>query len=243
MLLVLLIVVMTAVAWVWLRNQPPGQQKPAILKLVIIAGVVMVVLMAITGRLPILFAALAFLFPLVRRILPSLLMGRLSGLMGSGQAKAQPGNQSNVSSDILKMTLDHDSGDMAGEIVKGPMAGRELADLAESEFIELLQHCRDEDEDSARLLESYLDRRFGDSWRTDDPAGDDGAQDSERENSNSGGSLTDSEALDILGLKAGANRDEIIQAHRRVMQKMHPDRGGSNYLAARVNEAKERLLS
>jgi DnaJ-domain-containing protein 1 len=123
------------------------------------------------------------------------------------------------------------------------MAGRELADLAESEFIELLQHCRDEDEDSARLLESYLDRRFGDSWRTDDPAGDDGAQDSERENSNSGGSLTDSEALDILGLKAGANRDEIIQAHRRVMQKMHPDRGGSNYLAARVNEAKERLLS
>jgi hypothetical protein len=240
---VLLIVVMTAVAWVWLRNQPPGQQKPAILKLVIIAGVVMVVLMAITGRLPILFAALAFLFPLVRRILPSLLMGRLSGLMGSGQAKAQPGNQSNVSSDILKMTLDHDSGDMTGEIVKGPMAGRELADLAESEFIELLQHCRDEDEDSARLLESYLDRRFGDSWRTDDPAGDDGAQDSERENSNSGGSLTDSEALDILGLKAGANRDEIIQAHRRVMQKMHPDRGGSNYLAARVNEAKERLLS
>jgi hypothetical protein len=240
---VLLIVVMTAVAWVWLRNQPPGQQKPAILKLVIIAGVAMVVLMAITGRLPILFAALAFLFPLVRRILPSLLMGRLSGLMGSGQAKAQPGNQSNVSSDILKMTLDHDSGDMTGEIVKGPMAGRELADLAESEFIELLQHCRDEDEDSARLLESYLDRRFGDSWRTDDPAGDDDAQDSERENSNSGGSLTDSEALDILGLKAGANRDEIIQAHRRVMQKMHPDRGGSNYLAARVNEAKERLLS
>jgi len=246
-LLVLLIVAMTAVAWVWLRSQPPGQQKPAILKLVIIASVVMVVLMAVTGRLPILFAALAFLFPLVRRILPSLLMGRLSGLMGSGQAKAQPGNQSNVSSDILKMTLDHDSGDMTGEIVKGPMAGQALADLAESEFIELLQYCRDQDEDSARLLESYLDRRFGDSWRTDDPAGDDGgqngAQDSERESSNSGGSLTDSEALDILGLKAGAKRDEIIQAHRRVMQKMHPDRGGSNYLAARVNEAKERLLS
>jgi hypothetical protein len=234
---------MTAVAWVWLRNQPSGQQKPAIIKLVVIAGVVIVVLMAITGRLPILFAALAFLFPLVRRILPSLLMGRLSGLMGSGQAKAQPGNQSNVSSDILKMTLDHDSGDMTGEIVEGPMAGRALADLAESEFIGLLQYCRDQDEDSARLLESYLDRRFGDSWRTDDPAGDDRAQDGERESSNSGGSLTDSEALDILGLKAGANRDEIIQAHRRVMQKMHPDRGGSNYLAARVNEAKERLLS
>ncbi len=244
--LVLLIAVMTFVAWVWLRNQPPGQQKPAIIKLVVIAGVVMVVLMAITGRLPILFAALAFLFPLLRRVLPSLLMGRLSGL-GGGQAKAKPGNQSHVSSDILKMTLDHDSGDMTGEIVKGPMAGRALADLAESEFIGLLQYCRDQDEDSARLLETYLDRRFGDSWRTDDPAGDDGAQNgeqgNERESSNSGGALTDNEALDILGLEAGASRDEIIQAHRRMMQKMHPDRGGSNYLAARVNEAKERLLS
>ena len=246
MLFVLLIAVMTVVAWVWLRNQPPGQQKPAILKLVVIAGVVTVVLMVITGRLPILFAMLAFLFPLLRRVLPSLLMGRLSGL-GSGQAKAQPGNQSHVSSDILKMTLDHDSGDMTGEIVKGPMAGRALADLAESEFIGLLQYCRDQDEDSARLLETYLDRRFGDSWRTGDPTGDDraqnGEQNGERKSSNSSGTLTDSEALDILGLQEGASRDEIIQAHRRMMQKMHPDRGGSNYLAARVNEAKERLLS
>lgn len=245
MLLVLLIAVMTGVAWVWLRNQPPGQQKPAILKLALIAGVVMVVLMAITGRLPILFAMLAFLFPLLRRVLPSLLRGRLSGL-GGDQTKAKPGNQSNVASDIINMTLDHDSGDMTGEIVKGPMAGRALADLAESEFIGLLQYCREQDEDSARLLETYLDRRFGESWRPDDPAGDatgqGDEQNDERKNSNSGGSLTDSEALDILGLEAGASRDEIIQAHRRVMQKMHPDRGGSNYLAARVNEAKERLL-
>jgi len=110
-----------------------------------------------------------------------------------------------------------------------------------------LQYCREQDEDSARLLETYLDRRFGDSWRTDDPTGDDraqnGEQNGERKSSNSSGTLTDSEALDILGLQEGASRDEIIQAHRRMMQKMHPDRGGSNYLAARVNEAKERLLS
>lgn len=238
--LVLLIAVMTLIAWVWLRNQPPGQQKPAIVKLVVIAGVVLVVVMAITGRLPILFAMLAFLFPLLRRVLPSLLMGRLSGL-GGGRAK--PGNQSHVSSDILNMTLDHDSGDMTGEIVKGPMAGRALADLDESEFIGLLQYCRDQDEDSTRLLETYLDRRFGDSWRTDDPAGDDSKQSNEHESSNSGSALTNAEALDILGLEAGASRDEIIQAHRRMMQKMHPDRGGSNYLAARINEAKERLLS
>ena len=240
--LTLLVVVMAVVAWVWLRNQPASQRKSAILKLVSIAGILMVVLLAITGRLHIVFALLAFLFPLLRRVLPSLLMGRMRG-SGRGDASAKPGNQSHVSSDILEMTLDHDSGTMSGEIVKGPMAGRVLADMGESEFIELLQYCRDQDEDSARLLETYLDRRFGDSWRTDDPAGDDSAEESEPENSGSGGALSDSEALDILGLEPGASRDEIVQAHRRVMQKMHPDRGGSNYLAARVNEAKERLLS
>jgi len=238
--LTLLVVIMAVVAWVWLRNQPPGQQKPAILKLVSIAGILMAVVLAVTGRLQVLLALLVFLFPLLRRVLPSLLMGRMPG---SGEASAKPGNQSHVSSDILNMTLDHDSGTMSGEILKGPMAGRALADLGEGEFIELLQYCRDHDEDSARLLETYLDRRFGDSWRTDDPAGDDSAGESEPENSGSGGALTESEALDILGLEAGASRDEIVQAHRRVMQKIHPDRGGSNYLAARVNEAKERLLS
>ncbi len=233
---------MAVVAWVWLRNQPPGQRKPAIIKLVLAAGILVLVLLAVTGRLYLLVGLLAFLLPLLRRVLPSILMGRMSGA-GRGEAKAKPGNQSHVSSDILNMTLDHDSGTMSGEILKGPMAGRAMADMGESEFIELLQYCRDHDEDSARLLETYLDRRFGDSWRTDDPAGDDSAGNSERENSDGGGPLTDSEALDILGLGAGASRDEIIQAHRRMMQKMHPDRGGSNYLAARVNEAKERLLS
>jgi len=233
---------MAVVAWVWLRNQPPSQRKPAIIKLVVAAGILMLVLLAVTGRLYLLVGLMAFLLPLLRRVLPSILMGRMAGA-GRGDAKAKPGNQSNVSSDILNMTLDHDSGTMSGEILKGPMAGRALADMGESEFIELLQYCRDHDEDSARLLETYLDRRFGDSWRTDDPAGDDSASNNEGENSDSGGPLTNSEALDILGLEAGASRDEIIQAHRRMMQKMHPDRGGSNYLAARINEAKERLLS
>ena len=240
--LTLLLVIATVVAWVWLRSQPTSQRKPAIVKLTLIAGVVMLAVLALTGRLNILFALLIFLLPLLRRVLPSLLTGSVPGF-GRGGAKAKPGNQSHVSSDIFNMTLDHDSGDMNGEILKGPMAGRALSDLGESEFIELLQYCRAQDEDSARLLETYLDRRFGDSWRTDDPSDADSADSSNHESLGGGGALTDSEALDILGLEEGASRDEIIQAHRRMMQKMHPDRGGSNYLAARVNEAKERLLS
>ncbi|AXS82870.1 MULTISPECIES: molecular chaperone DnaJ [Marinobacter] len=243
MQLTLLVIVLSVFAWVWLRNQPPSQRKPALIKLLLFAGIAMVVLLAVTGRVHFLLALLVFLYPLLRRVLPSILMGRMAGA-GSGEAKAKPGNQSHVSSDILEMSLDHDSGTMNGKILKGPMAGRALADLGESEFIELLRYCREHDEDSARLLESYLDRRFGDSWRADDVASDDGGESRDRANSgDAGGPLTKSEALDILGLEPGASREEIIQAHRRMMQKLHPDHGGSNYLAARINEAKERLLS
>ncbi|GGC59218.1 DnaJ domain-containing protein [Marinobacter halophilus] len=239
-LITLLVIVLSVVAWVWLRNQPASQRKPAMIKLALMAGIGLAAVLAVTGRLHFLVALLAGLFPLLRRVLPSILSGGTAG-----RAKAKPGNQSHVSSDILEMSLDHDSETMTGNILKGPMAGRALADLGESEFIELLRYCREQDEDSARLLETYLDRRFGDSWRADDQA-DAGRAESGASNSdsaNAGGPLTDSEAQDILGVEPGASREEIIQAHRRMMQKMHPDRGGSNYLAARVNEAKERLLS
>lgn len=237
--LTLLVILLSIVAWIWLRSLPPSQRNPAILKLALIVGIAIVVVLAVTGRLHFLFVLLAFLYPLLRRLLPSLLKGGMAG-----SAKATSGNQSHVSSDILEMSLDHDSGTMSGKILKGPMAGRELADLGESEFIELLRYCRAHDEDSARLLETYLDRRFGDSWRADDEACADGGQSGDRgQSGNTSGPLTESEALDILGLEPGASREEIIQAHRRMMQKVHPDHGGSNYLAARINEAKEYLLS
>ena len=239
--LTLVVIVVAIVAWLWVRNQPAGQRNAAILKLALLAGIGVVVLLAVTGRLHFLFAGLAFLYPLLRRLLPSLLRGGIGGMAGG--AKANPGNQSHVSSDILEMTLDHDSGTMSGKIIKGPMEGRELADLTESEFLELLRYCRAQDEDSARLLESYLDRRFGDSWRADDEAGDEGSEAGESGAGSAGGPLTENEALDILGLEPGASRDEIIKAHRRMMQKLHPDHGGSNYLAARINEAKECLLA
>ena len=232
----LIFLVMALFAALWLRSLPRRQRGPAAIRLSLIVGIVIVVLLAVTGRLHFVFALAAFLYPFLRRVLPGLLMGRMAG---AGSAKAKAGNQSHVSGDILEMTLDHDSGDMSGKVIQGPMAGRELSDLEENEFLELLRYCRKHDEDSARLLESYLDHRFGDSWRADDEAG---AENETSGRGNGGGPLTESEALDILGLEPGASREDIIQAHRRMMQKVHPDHGGSNYLAARINEAKECLL-
>ena len=56
------------------------------------------------------------------------------------------------------------------------------------------------------------------------------------------GKMTVAEAREILGVKADASREEIIKAHRRMMQKVHPDRGGTDYLAAQLNQAKDTLL-
>lgn len=240
MLLTLLIMVMAVGAYIWLRNQPASQRKPAIIKLVVAALAIVLALLAVTGRLYLVAGLLAGLLPFLRRILPGILMGRVARGMGRGGTKASSGNESRVTSDILDMTLDHDSGEMDGSILKGPFAGRMLADLGETEFIDLLQYCRQNDMDSARLLETYLDRRFGDSWRDDDPGGE-GEAESEA-SQGGGGPLTEEEARDILGVEPGASREDIIKAHRRMMQKLHPDRGGSNYLAARINEAKARLL-
>lgn len=242
--LVLVGIIAALLGWYWVRNLLPAQRKPAILKLLIMGTVTVVAVLALTGRFYLVLALLAGLLPILRRLLPGLLMGRLfrgSGIpgMGSRRSRARSGNQSRVTSDILEMSLDHDSGDMTGKVLKGTFSGRDLAELGEGEFIELLRFCRDNDPDSARLLETYLDRRFGDSWREDDQdQGHAGEQTTGRARS---GELTQQEALEILGLQPGATRDEIVQAHRQMMQKMHPDRGGSTYLASLINEAKDVL--
>lgn len=242
-LLFIVLIIIAVIGWFWVRNLPVPQRRPAVLVLLLVGVLLIMIVLALAGRFYLVLALLAGLLPLLKRLVPGLIMGRvLRGMkMPGGRAQPSAGNQSRVTSQVLEMTLDHDTGDMAGTVLDGPLAGRLLADLSESEFIQLLQFCRETDEDSARLLESYLDRRFGDSWRDDDSA-ESGAQQGSAQAQQRSGPLTEQEALEILGLTSGASRDEIVDAHRRMMQKMHPDRGGSDYLAALINQAKDVLL-
>lgn len=159
--------------------------------------------------------------------------GNIGGLFG-GAGRRSSGQTSTVRSPMLEMTLDHDSGAMAGRILAGPQAGRSLDDFDLAGLAAMLSSF---DAESATLLESYLDRRFP-AWRQHaqgDAAGRNGS-------STSGSKMTVEEAYEILGLQPGAGPDEIGRAHRTLMKKLHPDQGGSTYLAARVNAAKDTLL-
>ena len=155
------------------------------------------------------------------------------GEMFSGRSRSS-GRRSQVRSQFLDMTLDHDTGELKGNIVAGPYAGRALDSFDLRELTAMMANF---DAESIPLLESYLDRRFP-AWRAN--AQGDGA--GRHGGAPPSGKMTEEEAYQILGLQPGAGRDDISRAHRALMKKLHPDQGGSTYLAARVNEAKDTLL-
>jgi hypothetical protein len=164
-----------------------------------------------------------------------LLWGRGSTPWG-GWPGASRGQSSRVTTDHLEMELDHDTGAMRGRVLKGFFTGRDLEDLKPVELAHLWQDCRFNDPQSARLVEAYLDRVHP-TWR------DDLARGEAEHRSGPDGKMTPEQALEILGLQGGASADQVRQAHRELMKKLHPDRGGSTYLAAKINEAKDVLLS
>ena len=158
----------------------------------------------------------------------------IAGMFGGLSGQRSSGQRSRVRSRFLDMTLDHDSGELSGQIVAGPNAGHSLDEFDLPQLTAMIPSL---DAESVPLLESYLDRRFP-AWRQDAQGNAAGGQGRPA----ASGKMTDEEAYQILGLQPGAGRSEIGRAHRGLMKKLHPDQGGSTYLAARVNEAKDTLL-
>jgi hypothetical protein len=157
------------------------------------------------------------------------------GWGGGASGKKSTGQTSTVVTEHLEMELDHDSGATSGKVLKGMFAGRDLDSLKPAEVALLWHDCRFVDPQSAQLLEAYLDRVHP-TWRDDVARGERAMRDRD-------GRMQPAEAYEILGLKPGATDEDIRRAHRDLMLKLHPDRGGSTYLAAQVNEAKDVLLS
>lgn len=163
-----------------------------------------------------------------------LLSGGSLGPIGGASRKSR-GQTSRVVTDFLDMELDHDSGDMHGKVLKGMFAGRTLASLKPVELALLWQDCRLADPASAQLVEAYLDRVHP-TWREDVARGE------AKMAGGPDGRMSIAEAREILGVGPDADEEQIRRAHRELILKLHPDRGGSTYLAAKVNEAKDVLL-
>ncbi len=207
---------------------------------VIAAALLVAAVLVVMGRLPAQFilaplgAAGAFLLrflPALLRLLP--FWGMIRGRMASAAPRGA-GQTSTIRTAFLAMELRHDTGDLDGTVLKGAREGRRLGALDRSELLALYDECR-ADADSARVLEAYLDRTC-EGWREQtDAAGAAGEGGGEP-------AMTRELALEILGLDESAGDEDVGRAHRHLMRKMHPDRGGSDYLAKRINAAKDFLL-
>ncbi|MDE0452867.1 MAG: molecular chaperone DnaJ [Gammaproteobacteria bacterium] len=230
----------------WLKAQPKGHA--ALLTAATIALVVGLLLLAATGRLHWLVALGAAIFPFLRRLLAFMpiwqILRRFAPMAGqafSHSPGAAPGaapggapEHSEVQTGDLKMTLHHASGEMDGDVLAGQFQGRRLSGMGLDELRTLRATLTDSQ--SAPLLDTYMERRFGSAQ------GGAGQEQDRGTGATSDAGMTESRALEILGLEPGASEQEIVEAHRRLMQRLHPDRGGSTFLAATLNEAKRVLL-
>lgn len=193
----------------------------------------------LTGKFFYALWALPFIVPILMRARSAARMARNFSRMSGGGAS---GMASEVNSDYLEMRLDHDSGEMDGTVRKGMFEGETLSRLTLEDLIRLYDEYSRVDGESARLLAAFLDRTHPE-WRArasdDGRAGDPGADDTFEQTH---GKMSRSEAFRILGLNEDAGQAEIKAAHHRLIAGLHPDRGGSAYLAAKINEARDVLL-
>lgn len=219
----------------FLRANPASLAKQARLILLVVAG--FAVLGVLLVGLRVLPSLLPELFGLAGVIVTALVANAARRRTSGDFSTPGAGQRTAVRTAFLDAWIDHGSGDMGAAVLRGRFGGRTLDSLSDAELLQLHAECS-ADSDSLRVLESYLDRRLGPDWRQ-------GARQEQSRQETPRGPRTDmtrEEALALLGLQADASEDDIRAAHRRLIQRVHPDVGGSSELAARINRAKDVLL-
>ena len=242
MIRLLIIAILAFLVYVILRGLLARQQLTVrqfiIIYTATMAGLLLLFL-AVTGRLHPLFAVLGVVMPFLFRLIGIVMRGAQFaalikalnlGMPGRGPSSAP--SKSEINSRFIHMVLFHDTGMMEGTVLDGQFKDAKLSELSRARLMELLDEVAS-DADSHNLLTAYLDREH-EGW--------DGNTRREAPPTSASDEMTEAQALDILGLQAGSGPDDVKDAHRRMMQKVHPDRGGSTYLATKINAAKEFLL-
>ena len=228
LVLVLLAAVAFGIAW-FLRANPSTLarvMRPVLVVLgsIGIGGLLIFAMRFLPGLLP-------ELFGLAGLVIAGLIARAFRNRPSGGFSSPGSGQRTAVRTAFLEAWIDHGTGDVGGSVQLGRFAGRTLDSLGDAELLDLHTECST-DTDSLRVLEAYLDRRLGADWRNvrqPPPRGP--RTDMSRE-----------EALAVLGLAEGATDEDIKAEHRRLIQRMHPDVGGSADLAARINRAKDVLI-
>ena len=206
----------------------------------IMAALLIVAVLVAMGRLPAQFilAPLGGLGAFLIRFLPTLMrLLPFWQMVMTRRAASQPrrsGQTSTIRTEFLEMVLDHDSGEMSGTVLTGQHKGQHLNDMTLEALLGLLLECQ-ADSDSQQVLEAYLDRHQ-ESWREQASAS------SRVPPSDAEAPMSRQLALEILGLTDTASEADILHAHREMMRRLHPDRGGSDYLAKKINAAKDYLM-
>jgi len=199
--------------------------------LAIVVGIVAVTVLgffAVSGRMG--------YFGWAMLALPLLLRWRAISQAMRNMRGPTPGKNSDIETAYLRMTLDHDSGVLSGTVLQGQFEGRNLEELSREDLLDLLRECRVQDPQSATVLETYLDRIHGADWCGTGDGRESGT-------AGAGGSMSRDQAYEVLGLHPGATETEIREAHRKLLMANHPDKGGSTFIAAQINQAKDVLLS
>ena len=218
----------------WLGRANATQRSRTLKQILLYGTGAILLLLVITGRLHWLFALIGAALPWLQRAM----MARRAWTTFRSMRRPQSGQNSRVETAFLRMTLDHDTGDLNGEVIQGAFSGSKLLDLSLDQLLELLDQLRAGDAQSAAQLEAYLDRTQGASWRKHDDTTTEATV-----HTAASAPMNRQEAAEILGVSADAPHKVIIQAHRRLIQRLHSDRGGSDYLAAMINKAKDVLLA
>lgn len=204
------------------------------------SALLVIVVLILMGRLPVQFilAPIGVAITFLMRMLPTLLRLLPMWQMFRGRvASAMPRDDSassTIRTTFLEVELKHSSGDMDGKILAGEFSGSSLSQLKLEQLLILRNECGG-DTDSVQVLEAYLDRMHSE-WH------EQASEASGSVNASDEAVMSTELALEILGLDEIKDKKAVVAAHRNLMQKLHPDRGGSDYFAKKINAAKDFLL-
>jgi hypothetical protein len=213
--------------WSYQKNLAENKRKPFLWRSGFWLILALTLYFIITGRMHWLGAGIAALIPVLRTLL---VWGTRAGplLRLFGRFKTSP---SQFRTQFLVISMNFTTGSVEGEIISGDYNGKKLSELSQDELKQLSQQYKTVDKESYVLLQAYLIR-----------SGSSNDQAYQQYNPDNFNQLSEAEAYEILGLPNTASKDEVVKAHKRLMQRMHPDRGGSDYLAAKINAAKDQLV-